>query len=114
MRGRLKWESSQLTTNLQDGLSDFTLSHRGSGVTVQPVASPIKQLKRRYGEIADSEEEEEEEADSDELYGWADDDEMASDELDADGATLLRAPTQGQVTLRGDGAAPVSEAVHAT
>ena len=47
-------------------------------MAVKPLQSPARPPKRRYAEIADSEDEG---ADSDELYGWAEDDEVEAEGL---------------------------------
>lgn len=47
-------------------------------MVTKPLQSPDRPPKRRYAEIADSEDEG---ADSDELYGWAEDDEVEAEGL---------------------------------
>jgi len=47
-------------------------------MAAKPLQSPARPQKRRYAEIADSEDEG---ADSDELYGWAEDDEVEAEGL---------------------------------
>jgi hypothetical protein len=47
-------------------------------MATKPLQSPARPPKRRYAEIADSEDEG---ADSDELYGWAEDDEVEAEGL---------------------------------
>ena len=47
-------------------------------MAAKPLQSPARPPKRRYAEIADSEDEG---VDSDELYGWAEDDEVEAEGL---------------------------------
>lgn len=68
-------------------------------MAAKPLQSPARPPKRRYAEIADSEDEG---ADSDELYGWAEDDEVEAEGLLINRPSLPDNPSTTDAETDGD------------
>lgn len=73
---RAALELGGIANRSQTGPSDSSLT--SPNVAMQHLTSPARPVKRSYAEIADSEDED---PDSDELYGWAEEDELAAEGL---------------------------------
>jgi hypothetical protein len=65
-------------TPVQTGLCDINLAAVDIAAPTVLLSAQVRPPKRRFAELGDSEEEE---ADSDEVYGWVGDDEVAAEGL---------------------------------
>lgn len=84
---------------LQTGLRDLNVA--AVDIAPAPVSSQARPPKRRFAEIDDDEGGE---PDSDELYGWVEDDEVA-----AEGLLIEEAPITSDVDTAESGASPLAE-----